>query len=174
MFSPKPKITAKVAVARTPSLANIDVDASVVYAKHKASLVDEALEAMDAFSYAMPVRQQSSAWGGLLTIAAMGLMMAVSLVNLQDFYLGERGGERRRMLPVALVVNLLTRAVAYLGFWGLNGSISKETSSPTDDPESIPQFGINVRIDNQDVSEEAYKKYFRWRFQVGLGAKRQR
>ena len=70
-------------------MANIDVDASVVYAKQKVSLVERSLEAMDAFSYAMPVRQQSSGWGGVLTIAAMILMTAVSLVNLQDFYFGE-------------------------------------------------------------------------------------
>ena len=89
MFSPKNKASSKVAVARTPSLADVDVDSSVLNAKQKVSLVEASLEAMDAFSYAMPVRQQSSGWGGVLTIAAMGLMTAVSLVNLQDFYFGE-------------------------------------------------------------------------------------
>ena len=47
----------------------------------------------------------------------------------------------------------------------MNGRISKETAAPTEKSEAIPEFGINVRIDNTETSAEDYQKYFRWRFQ---------
>ena len=87
----------------------------------------------------MPVRHQKSARGGYMSIFAVAIVVAASLVNLKEYYLSVQGSH----------------------------SSSKETKNPTPLPEAIPEFGLQVRINDQpyDMTDEAGGEMFRWRFQ---------
>jgi len=71
----------------------------------------------------MPVRSQRSPPGGILTILALLTLSLVCLHNLRDFY---------------------------LGFWGLNVNVSKETGAPTEGMDGIPRFGVSVKVGGEE------------------------